>query len=138
MLIVVSLGFTALPPSTRFTGTEPAYDQIFSLSARISAASLTAFIVAEVTDVFVFTKIREKLGKKALWLRTNASNFTAMLLDTTLFITLAFYNFQLGFNDNFGFLVSLILPYWGLKCLASVVETPFAYWGVKWLKSDKA
>lgn len=134
LLIVVSLAFTALPPSSRFTELEGAYDQIFSLSARISAASLTAFIVAELVDVLVFNKIREKLGKRALWLRTNASNFIAMFFDTSLFIGLAFYNLQQGFNENIGFLVSLILPYWGLKCIASVIETPFAYWGVNWLR----
>src|SRR3990170_4465811 len=63
LVIVASLFFTALPPSTRFTGTEIAYDQIFGISARTAAASLTAFAIAEFTDVFIFTKIRQKLGK---------------------------------------------------------------------------
>lgn len=134
LLIVVSLGFTALPPSARFASTEAAYDQVFHISARISAASLVAFAVAEFWDVFIFSKLREKLGKKSLWLRTNASNFSAMFLDTTLFITLAFYNLQLSVGENWSFLVSLILPYWLLKCFASIVETPFAYWGVAWLR----
>mgnify|MGYP003341448020 FL=1 len=116
---------------------EAAYDTIFFISARISAASLVAFIVAEFADVAIFSKIREKLGKKALWLRTNLSNFLAMFLDTVLFMSLAFYDFQTPFGENFSFLIGLILPYWGLKCLASVIETPFAYWGVRWLKQDK-
>ena len=137
LVIVASLFFTALPPSTRFTGTEIAYDQIFGISARIAAASLTAFAIAEFTDVFIFTKIRQKLGKNALWLRNNVSNFIAQFADTTLFITLAFYNFALPFHNNFSFLFSLILPYWLLKCFVSVVETPFVYWGVNWLKKGK-
>lgn len=136
LLIIVSLLFTILPPSARFAATEVAYDQIFSLSARISAASFTAFLIAEIVDVMVFNKIRQRLGEKALWLRTNASNFIAMFFDTTLFMSLAFYDFGLGFSENYSFLISLILPYWGLKMLASVIETPFAYWGVNWLKQD--
>jgi uncharacterized integral membrane protein (TIGR00697 family) len=137
LLIIVSLGFTALPPSARFVGTESAYDQIFHISARISAASLVAFIVAEFSDVIIFSKIREKLGKNSLWLRTNLSNFSAMFLDTVLFMTLAFYNLSLPLTDNWNFLISLIVPYWLLKCFASVVETPIAYWGVAWLKKDE-
>ena len=137
LVIMASLFFTALPPSTRFTATEAAYDQIFRISARIAAASLTAFAIAEFTDVLIFNKIRQRLGKKALWLRNNVSNFVAQFADTTLFITLAFYNFALPFQSNWSFLLSLILPYWLLKCFVSVVETPFVYWGVAWLKKDK-
>jgi hypothetical protein len=137
LVIVVSLSFTALPPSTRFEATESAYDQVFSISARIAAASLTAFTIAEFTDVLIFTKIRQRLGKRALWLRNNVSNFIAQFADTTLFITLAFYNFALSFDQNWGFLLSLILPYWLLKCAVSVIETPFVYWGVNWLRNDQ-
>lgn len=135
-LIVIGLFFTALPPSTRFAGTEMAYDQIFKVSTRIAAASLTAFATAEAIDVLVFVKIRQKLGKKALWFRNNVSNFISQFFDTALFMTLAFYNLSLPFHSNWTFLLGLILPYWLLKCLASVVETPLVYWGVDWLKKD--
>lgn len=137
LVIVAGLFFTNLPPSARFTGTEAAYDQIFTISTRIAAASLTAFAVAELIDVLVFVKIRQRLGKKALWFRNNVSNFVAQFFDTTLFMTLAFYNFALPFENNWAYLLSLILPYWLLKCFVSVIETPFVYWGVAWLKKGK-
>lgn len=137
IILLFSLLATSLPPSTRFLKNENAYDLIFQTSARIAAASLTAFALAEFLDVFVFTKIRKALGKKALWFRNNVSNFSAQLLDTTIFITLAFYGLDKSFNDNFIFLSGLILPYWLLKCSMSVLETPLVYLGVKWLKSEK-
>ena len=141
--IVVALTFlfaaiaTALPPSARFSGTEGAFDTVFKSSMRISAASLVAFAVAQLTDILVFVKIRQRLGKKALWLRNNASNFVAQLIDTTVFITLAFYSLSRPLGDNIGFLVGLIVPFWLLKCFMSVIETPFVYAGVKWLRKDK-
>lgn len=137
LILLTSLFFTNLPPSTRFKASEAAYDTIFGLSARIAAASLTAFALAEFLDVFVFAKIRQKLGSKRLWLRNNVSNFSAQLVDTVVFMTLAFYAFNRPFGDNVSFLFSLILPYWLLKCFMSVIETPFVYLGVKWLKEDK-
>ena len=135
-LLVFSLFATFLPPSNRFQNTEKAYDTIFQTSARIAFASLTAFAIAEFTDVFIFSKLRERLGKKSLWLRNNVSNFIAQFIDTVIFMTLAFYAFNTSFSGNLGFLISLILPYWLLKCFMSIIETPFVYLGVKWLKKD--
>lgn len=134
LILLVSLLFTYLPPSSRFQASEKAYDAIFGLSARIAAASLTAFAVAEFLDVLVFVRIREALGKSKLWLRNNLSNFSAQFVDTAVFITLAFYAFDRTFDSNLIFLVSLILPYWLLKCFMSIIETPFVYLGVRWLK----
>jgi len=49
---------------------------------------------------------------------------------------LAFYAFNKPLADNVPFLIGLILPYWLLKCLMSIIETPFVYLGVKWLKKN--
>ena len=105
---------------------------------RIAAASLIAFSLSEFLDVLVFVKIRKMLGKSKLWFRTNASNFTSQLIDTVVFMTLAFYALDRSFDSNVAFLFSLILPYWLLKCFMSIIETPLVYIGVKWLKSDKS
>jgi len=137
LIMVVSVFFTWLPTTARFATSEKAYDDIFGKSARIAFASLVAFALAEFTDVLVFVKIRQKLGKKALWLRNNLSNFVAQFLDTTIFITLAFYALNKPFGDNFAFLLGLIIPYWLLKSFVSIAETPFVYWGVNWLSSEK-
>ena len=137
LILVVSLLFTFLPPSVRFTPSETAYDDVFGKSARIAAASLTAFTIAGFLDVFIFSKLRQKLGKHALWFRNNVSNFVSQLFDTTIFIFLAFYALNRPFGDNFVFLLGLIIPYWLLKCFMSVIETPLVYAGVKWLRSEK-
>jgi uncharacterized integral membrane protein (TIGR00697 family) len=137
LLFILSILATWLPASTRFAGTEEAYDMIFQSSARIAFASLVGITIAEFMDIFIFVRIRQVLGKKALWFRNNVSNFAAQLIDTTIFMTLAFYALNKPLNENMVFLISLILPYWLLKCVMSVVETPFVYLGVKWLKEGE-
>ena len=126
-----------LPPSSRFAASEEAYDSIFGKSLRISFASLVAFTLADFLDIYIFSKIREKLGKQKLWLRNNASNFAAQLIDTTVFMSLAFYALDQSLSQNAGFLISLIIPYWLLKCSMSIIETPLVYVGVKWLKEKE-
>lgn len=137
VIMVFSLLSTHLPPSERFKDTEPAYESIFGLAARISISSLTAFAIGEFLDVYIFARLRQRFGKRRLWLRTNVSNFVSEFIDTAIFMTLAFYAFDKTPSSNVAFLTSIALPYWLLKCCMSVVETPLVYLGVQWLKKDK-
>lgn len=137
LIIIFSAIATTLPPSARFAGTESAYDTIFHASLRISAASLTAFIIAQIADIYIFSRLKDKMKNHALWFRNNVSNIIALFLDTIVFMVLAFYSFDKPFSDNWAFIMSLVIPYWLIKCAMSVLDTPFVYAGVWWLKKDK-
>jgi uncharacterized integral membrane protein (TIGR00697 family) len=132
-IFIFSLIATALPSDKRFMPTEGAYETIFGLSARFSAASLIAFAISEFSDVYIFAKIRGKFGKKNLWLRTNVSNFVSEFLDTAIFMLLAFYALNLPVMANLTFIAGIAIPYWLLRCCMSIIETPLVYLGVKWL-----
>ncbi len=136
-LILFSALAIKLPPSERFQASENAYELIFGQSIRIAIASLTAFAFSDFMDIVIFHNISRRLGKKNLWLRSNLSNFISQFFDTVVFMSLAFYAWERPLADNFSFLTSLIIPYWLLKCFMSVMETPFVYLGVKWLKGEK-
>lgn len=137
LLLLYSLLVTSLPASKRFASSEGAYDAVFGLSARISAASLIAFAVSDFLDIYLFVWIREKFGKGRLWLRNNVSNFVSQFIDSATFLILAFYALDQSFGSNMSFIVSLLIPYWLLRCLLSVIETPLVYLGVKWLRGNK-
>lgn len=137
LLIIFALLATHLPPSQRFAPRESAYDTIFGSTIQIAFASLVAFATSELLDVAVFSKLREKLKKRALWLRNNLSNFISQFVDSTVFIVLAFYSLSLGPGTNLSFLFGLIIPYWLIRCGLSVLETPLVYLGVWWLKGGK-
>lgn len=136
LLILYTSLATSLPPSSRFAVHETAYDEIFQLSIRISLASIAAFACSQLLDIAVFSKLRERMKNRALWLRNNLSNFIGFFVDSAVFLTLAFYALEKGFGDNISFIFSLLIPYWLLKCVLSVIETPLVYAGVKWLKKD--
>lgn len=138
LIIATSFFFTRLPTSTRFVGTELAYDTIFGLSVRMSIASLLAFASADFLDVYVFSKLRQKLWNSKLWLRTNLSNIISEFIDTFVFMILAFYAFDQSFSSNFSFILSIGVPYWIIKCLMSVIGTPFVYLWVHWLQGEKS
>jgi len=137
LILLYSILATSLPPSKRFESMEVHYDAIFGLSARISAASLVAFLISDLLDIYVFVWMRERFGKGRLWLRNNVSNFISQFIDSATFLILAFYATDQSFSSNMSFIISLLIPYWLLRCLLSVLETPLVYLGVRWLKGSK-
>lgn len=64
LILLFSILAVHLPSSKRFLMNEKAYETIFGISARISAASLTAFALADFLDVIVFEKTEKKTWKK--------------------------------------------------------------------------
>lgn len=129
LLFLFNILAVFLPASSRFESSNDAYNLIFGKSLRLIVASLTAFFVSERLDVLIFSKIKEKMNNKSLWLRNNISNLFGQLVDTSIFIILAFYR-----PGNIGFLISLIIPYWLLKTTSSLLMTPVVYKGVSWLR----
>lgn len=136
-LVLFSSLAIVLPPSSRFANTEKAYETIFAQSIRISIASLIAMAVSNFTDINIFWRLKKALSKYGLWFRNNLSNILSILLDTVLFMTLAFYAVDKSFINNVNFLSGIILPYWLLKTIMSGLLTPVVYLGIKWLKNNK-
>ncbi len=95
---------------------------IFSLMPRISLASLTAYIIAQLHDVWAFHFWKEKTKGKHLWLRNNASTMVSQLIDSVVFTTLAF----LGVVDPKTFWSILATTYL-FKLIVAAVDTPFIY-----------
>ena len=131
ILMVYSIIFVSLDPNPRFTHDE-AYRTIFGTSLRIMLASITAFLLAQLQDIFIFERIRRMTKGKWLWLRTNVSTFASELVDTTVFMFIAFYMVSPKFDALF--VVKMIIPYLLLKIVFAVLITPLVYGGVRCLK----
>lgn len=111
------------------------YKTIFGSSLRMTLASLISFIVAQHLDVFLFDFWKKVTKGKHLWIRNNVSTITSQLLDTILFDFIAFWHINEMYTARF--LFTLILPYWLFKVVFALLDTPFCYWGVRWLSDGK-
>ncbi len=126
--------FIALEPHERY-GFNNEYKTIFGSSLRMIAASIVAFALAQTHDVISFEWWKKKTKGKALWLRNNLSTIASQLIDTFVFMMIAFY--QLTPKFTFMFVVSLIIPYYLFKVIFAIIDTPFVYLGVNWLKKGE-
>lgn len=138
--LIVFLGFmvlfVALPPAARFAEGDSEYRSIFGTSARIVLASIVAFLLSQSNDIWSFWKLREITNKKFLWFRSNVSTVLSMIVDTFVFMFLAFYMLTPKFT--FWFVIQMIIPYLVFKIIWGVASTPLVYAGANWLRGGKS
>jgi uncharacterized integral membrane protein (TIGR00697 family) len=93
-------------------------------STGIVVGSLLAYLVSQNWDVIVFQRLKEYTDTEHLWLRNVLSTATSQLLDTVIFITVAFFLFQgLPVDAILGLIVGQYL----FKLLFVALDTPFVY-----------
>ncbi|TCT05867.1 hypothetical protein EDC22_11237 [Tepidamorphus gemmatus] len=77
---------------------------VWLATPRIALASGTAFLAAQLVDVWIFHRLR----RQAWWQAPLASSLIGATVDTTLFFSLAFAGSGIGEADYWG----LVLPVW--------------------------
>ncbi|MBR9691190.1 queuosine precursor transporter [Candidatus Woesearchaeota archaeon] len=134
-LFLLVMAYIAIKmPANPTWGNQAAFASVFGASLRMTIASVIAFIVSQFHDVWAFDLLRRKTKGKYLWMRNNVSTMISQLIDSSLFLFIAFYKINPKFTVPF--IISLIIPYWLFKIGFAVIDTPFAYLGVWWLKKD--
>jgi len=119
VLVFLLTGVSILWPPASFWPHQKAYETILGSSARIMVASLTAYLFSQYHDVWAFHFWKRVTSDRFLWLRNNASTIVSQLLDSVVFITIAFYGSMP--------LVPLILGQWVVKVGIAALDTPFVY-----------
>ncbi len=131
--ILYSLISLAMPWSKDGLWAKEGYNLMFGISARISIASLIAFIIGEYQDVLSFFYFKKITGGKLFWLRSNLSNAWSQFLDTIIFMTIAFAGVYKTHT-----LVGIILTWWLYKVAMGVLYTPLSYLAIKILRGKSA
>lgn len=68
-----------------------AFKGIFGQSQAIIVASLVAFLIGQLLDVFVFHKIKQATGEGRIWLRATGSTVISQFVDSFVVLFIAFY-----------------------------------------------
>ncbi|MDL4839013.1 queuosine precursor transporter [Aquibacillus rhizosphaerae] len=120
-----------LPAAPAF-GLQTEFSAILGGSFRVMLASLVAYVISQNLDVSIFHRLKKKHGEKKLWLRNNLSTMSSQLIDTTIFITIAFVG-----SVPMQVLLGMIVTQYVFKLIVAAVDTPLVYLLVKWAKRDK-
>jgi len=102
---------------------QEAFENVFSGTFRIILASMTAYLISQSHDVWAYNFWKRKTKGKYLWLRNNLSTIVSQLLDSVIFVTIAFFGvFPI---------VDMIIGLYFAKVIIALLDTPYLY-AVRW------
>ncbi|AQL42988.1 integral membrane-like protein [Halorientalis sp. IM1011] len=141
-VLLVLIWSTILAPAAATSIDPTQFRQVLGASTNIVIASLAAYLVSQNWDVIVFHRLREATDGDALWLRNVASTASSQLIDTLIFVTLGFLVIPellgVGVAPPLPVIASLIVGQYLLKLLIALVDTPFVYAVVGFVRSRDA
>jgi uncharacterized integral membrane protein (TIGR00697 family) len=128
LLSAMGMIMVALPPHPEWHNQE-AFATVFGFVPKMVISSLIAYWCGEFSNSFTLAKLKVITRGKHLWVRTISSTVIGQLVDTTVFLSLAF-----GTSLSFGSLMELIVTSYSFKVIYEVLATPLTYWVVNRLK----
>lgn len=130
-LVLALVWSTILAPAAPSSIDPAAFEMVLGASTNIVAGSLLAYVVSQNYDVIVFHAIGEFTDGEHLWLRNIVSTGTSQLLDTVIFVGVAFWAvpmmFGIGPQLPGAVVISLMIGQYLLKLLIAILDTPLVY-----------
>ena len=129
---IPSMGGVDVDTGAAFPGAEfdAMFHQIFGKTGRAVAASMIAYLVAQLVDIQIFHFWRRLTKGRHLWLRNNGSTVFSQLVDTTLVVSLLFLGTETAHR-----IPQMIAAGWTFKALAALFDTPLFYLAVRFFKA---
>lgn len=132
LLMNLALAFQPLAGDKFASAAHDATSTIFGLMPRIAIASLAAYLLSQRHDIWAFHFWKKRFEKdNQLWLRNNLSTMISQLIDSSVFVLIAFY----GVFET-PVLIEIFITTYVLKFVVAAADTPFVYWGKRIFKTD--
>lgn len=104
-------------PAAGFWDKQAQYELILAQGSRLMAAGLISYGISQTLNVYIFDRLRSGTGRM-VWLRGGIAAVISQLVDTTLFITIAFAGAP-GYD-----LPSLLIGALTAKIFLSIIMVP--------------
>lgn len=101
-----------------------AFGKIFRQGLGIIIGSISAFLVGQLLDVYIFHALRKKTGQGKIWLRATGSTLVSQLVDSFWVLTVAFYLFG---NWSFKQVLAVAIINYIYKFTVAILLTPLLY-----------
>ncbi len=127
-VIIMQIALVFKPAEWDFA--QSSLETIFGFLPRIALGSLLAYVVSQMFDVYFFSYIKTKKPEaKWLWLRNNGSTVISQLIDTAIFVPIAFAPFVLFGEPGYEWPMvrEIFITTYVVKVIVAALDTPFVY-----------
>lgn len=101
-----------------------AFGLVFGQGNWIIIGSITAFMLGQLIDVFVFHRIKKMTGERLIWLRSTGSTLISQFVDSFVVLFIAFY---LGADWSMQKIIALGMVAYLYKFTVAILMTPIVY-----------
>lgn len=126
VVLIIATQVALLYKPSDFDYTDGSMRTLFGLNLRISISSIVMYFVANMADIYIFDKLKQKTNNKMLWLRNNVATILCNCLENFGFIFFAF----VGIYDM-PTILTIALSTSVIELIAAIVDTPFLYLAVR-------
>ena len=113
-------------PQGHYFNIDYAFRNIFRQGMGIIVGSITAFLIGQLLDVFIFQQVRFITGHKMIWLRATGSTIVSQFIDSFVVLIIAFYLFG---NWSWSQVISVGIMNYIYKFIIAIAVTPLLYVG---------
>lgn len=90
--LLISIAVLAVPAAKDMDPARlSAFETIMGGTPRIWAGGILAYGTSQLLNVTIFSKLKGREGNRLLWLRSGIASVLSQIVDTLIFITVAFY-----------------------------------------------
>lgn len=135
LFLVASTSIGLILPAPDFMGEmNDAYAAVFTQVPRILLASIVAFLAGELLNAWTMEWIKKRTKGELLWIRTIGSSAFGYLVDTVLFVIIAFA----GVTPVRDLLTMVVAQYLMKMGIESLGATPLAYALIRWINRGES
>jgi uncharacterized integral membrane protein (TIGR00697 family) len=126
LIVGLSLSIPAVEIKGSKLATNESYNLVFGQAQMVILGSMTAFLISQLLDAYVFNWIKKKTGNKLIWLRSTGSTLFSQLIDTYVVLYIGFVlPGSLSMSDFF----TIAPTNYVLKIVIAISLTPLIYIG---------
>jgi uncharacterized integral membrane protein (TIGR00697 family) len=126
LIVGLSLSIPAVEIKGSKLATNESYNLVFGQAQMVILGSMTAFLISQLLDAYIFVWIKKKTGNKLIWLRSTGSTLISQLIDTYVVLYIGFVlPGSLKMSDFF----TIAPTNYVLKILIAISLTPLIYLG---------
>jgi queuosine precursor transporter len=103
---------------------DSAFNAVYGQGLWIIIGSLTAFLISQLVDVYVFSQMRRISGHKRLWVRSTVSTLVSQIIDSFVVLYIAFY---IGAGYDLKWVIAVMIVNYLYKFTAAIVFIPVIY-----------
>ncbi|MCC6660382.1 MAG: queuosine precursor transporter [Phycisphaerales bacterium] len=135
LAFLLILAARKIPVDTRDSPlSQDSFDTVFGMSNRLYVASLTAYLIGQLCDIWLFGAFKRWTGGRMVWLRATGSTVVSQAVDSFLITSILFYGLERadGSVATWGDIIRIAVTGYILKFVIAIALTPLVYLG-RWL-----